>query len=178
MASQRQIQDHKESTQEDSIENGAALQELSDQALEKRKKAKESTKSANSKSDNLDLNYNSKSVKKLDALSLLLQGDLSNMDVDAGIKMVDELRSLVKKSKRPEVEKLAPGMKELSKLLQRKKPNKNDLGELLTELGDQTSNIAAEAELGIQGPLQNLGKQLLKVGLFLGKAEDSEHRLP
>ncbi len=97
---------------------------------------------------------------------------MSNIDVDVVLEMIDKLRKLVQQSKDPEVKKIAIGLKELQKLLQRQELSGKDLGELLTEIGDRTSQIAVEAKMGLQGPLQNLGKKLIKVGLFLCNAED------
>lgn len=164
MASQRQIQDKSESTQADSIENGAAQQELAD-GTKDRKKAETSSKSATD---------DTPESQKLASLSQSLQGDLGTLDPDAALKTIDEFHSLLKSSKQPEAKELASGLKDLQKLLKRKEPSGHDLGELISQLGEQTIEIAADTDKEIKTPLQQLGKQLTKIGRSLSKAEDSE----
>ena len=168
MASERQIQDKRESTQADSIENGAAQQELADRSKDK-KKSEKSSKSATSESKH------DEPAQKLESLSEALQGDISSIDPDVALKTIDELYSLVHKSKQPEAKEIATGLKELQKQLKRKEPSGHELGELIGHLGEQTSEIAAEAEQELKAPLQRLGKQLVKVGRSLAKAEDLHH---
>lgn len=168
MASERQIQDKRESTQEDSIENGAAQQESADRSKDK-KKSEKSSKSATSESKH------DEPAQKLESLSEALQGELSSIDPDATLKMIDELHDLVHQSKQPEAKEIATGLKELQKQLKRKEPSGHELGELIGHLGEQTSEIAAVAEKELKAPLQRLGKQLVKVGRSLAKAEDLHH---
>ena len=168
MASERQIQDKRESTQEDSIENGAAQQESADRSKDK-KKSEKSSKSATSESKH------DEPAQKLESLSEALQGDLSSIDPDAALKMIDELHGLVHQSKQPEAKEIATGLKELQKQLKRKEPSGHELGELIGHLGEQTSDLAAGAEKELKAPLQRLGKQLVKVGRSLAKAEDLHH---
>ena len=168
MASERQIQDKRESTQEDSIENRAAQQESADRSKDK-KKSEKSSKSATSESKH------DEPAQKLESLSEALQGDLSSIDPDTALKMIDELHGLVHQSKQPEAKEIATGLKELQKQLKRKEPSGHELGELIGHLGEQTSEIAAQAEKELKAPLQRLGKQLVKVGRSLAKAEDLHH---
>lgn len=168
MASERQIQDKRESTQEDSIENRAAQQESADRSKDK-KKSEKSSKSATSESKH------DEPAQKLESLSEALQGDLSSIDPDTALKMIDELHGLVHQSKQPEAKEIATGLKELQKQLKRKEPSGHELGELIGHLGEQTSEIAAGAEKELKAPLQRLGKQLVKVGRSLAKAEDLHH---
>ena len=168
MASERQIQDKRESTQEDSIENGAAQQESADRSKDK-KKSEKSSKSATSESKH------DEPAQKLESLSEALQGELSSIDPDATLKMIDELHDLVHQSKQPEAKEIATGLKELQKQLKRKEPSGHELGELIGHLGEQTSEIAGVAEKELKAPLQRLGKQLVKVGRSLAKAEDLHH---
>jgi ABC-type transporter Mla subunit MlaD len=166
MASQRQIQDQRESTQEDSIENGAAQQELADASKEK-KKTDKSSKSATESEDDA-------APTQIESLLQVLQGDLSALDPDAALKAIDELYKVVHQSKQPEAKEIGSGLKELQKLLKRKEPNGHELGELIEHLGAQTNDIAADADKSLKTPLQHLGKQLSKVGRSLAKAEDQQ----
>lgn len=168
MASERQIQDKRESTQEDSIENGAAQQELAD-GTKGKKKSETSSKSADSQSTD-----DSEGAEQLASLSQSLQGDLSALDPDAALATIDVFHSLLKHSKQPEAKELASGLKDLQKLLKRKEPSGHDLGDTIVHLGEQTIEIAADADKGLKTPLQQLGKQLTKIGRSLSKAEDSE----
>lgn len=166
MASERQIQDKRESTQEDSIENGAAQQELADSKATK--KAPEASKSSTAEATG------DESTQKLESLSQALQGDLSTLDPDNALETIDEFQSLLKQSKQPEAKEIASGLKDLQKLLKRKEPSGHELGELISHLGEQTTEIATDADKALKTTLQHLGKQLTKVGRSLSKAEDAE----
>lgn len=166
MASQRQIQDKGESTQTDSIENGAKQQELADGAKETKKTAKTSKSGAES--------TDSQPLQKLESLVSVLQGDLSEIDPDVALKTIDDIHKLVDRLKQPAAKEIASGVKELHKLLKRKDPTGHELGELIGHLGEQTTNIASAAETEFKTPLQHLGKQLTKIGRSLAKAEDTE----
>ncbi|AFY96111.1 hypothetical protein [Chamaesiphon minutus] len=168
MASERQIQDKRESTQEDSIENGAAQQELADETKAKKKSAT-STKSTDSQSTD-----DSEGSAQIASLSQALQGDLSTLDPDTALETIDTFHSLLKQSKQPEAKELASGLKDLQKLLKRKEPSGHELGDLIVHLGEQTIEIAGDVDKGLKTPLQQLGKQLTKIGRSLSKAEDSE----
>jgi hypothetical protein len=168
MASQRQIQDKRESTQEDSIENGAAQQELADGA-KATKKAESAAKSPPASSTE------NPEVSQLESLSKAFQGDLGAIDPDTALATIDTFQTLLKQSKQPEAKEIATGLKDLQKLLKRKEPTGHELGELISHLGEQTIEIAADADKGIKAPLQHLGKQLTKIGRSLSKAEDTEY---
>jgi uncharacterized protein YukE len=164
MASQRQIQDKQESTQADSIENGAAQQEIAD-GTKASKKAESASKSAPD---------DAQESEKITSLLQALQGDLSTLDPDTALASIESFQSLLKQSKQPEAKELASGLKELQKLLKRTEPSGHELGELIGHLGEQTIEIAADADKSLKTPLQHLGKQLTKIGRSLAKAEDSE----
>jgi translation initiation factor 2B subunit (eIF-2B alpha/beta/delta family) len=164
MASQRQIQDKGESTQNDSIENGAAQQEIAD-GTKASKKAESASKSAPD---------DAQGSEQIDSLSQSLQGDLSTLDPDTALESIEAFQSLLKQSKQPEAKEIASGLKELQKLLKRPEPSGHELGELIGHLGEQTIEIAADTDKALKTPLQHLGKQLTKIGRSLAKAEDSE----
>ncbi|WP_309737736.1 MULTISPECIES: hypothetical protein [unclassified Chamaesiphon] len=164
MASQRQIQDKGESTQADSIENGAAQQEKAD-GTKASKKAEPASKSAPD---------DAQGSQKIASLSQALEGDLSTLDPDTALESIEAFQSLLKQSKQPEAKEIASGLKELQKLLKRPEPSGHELGELISHLGEQTIEIAADTDKALKTPLQHLGKQLTKIGRSLAKAEDSE----
>ncbi|WP_373538581.1 hypothetical protein [Chamaesiphon sp.] len=162
MASERQIQDKRESTQPDSIENGAAQQELADRAKETKKAQTSSTSPED------------ESTQQLESLLQSLQGDVSALNPDDALETIDRFQSLLKQSKQPAAKEIASGLKDLQKLLKRKEPSGHELGELIRHLGEQTTDIAADSDKALKTTLQNLGKQLTKIGRSLSKAEDTE----
>lgn len=170
MASQRQIQDKQESTKEDSLGIKDAQQVKSHKVEAKPKKSAKSPKSADS-----DPADDAEPTQKLELLSQLLKGEISDIDPNAALKAIDELHSLLLKVKQPEVKEIATMLKELQKLLKQKEPTGHELGELIGHLGEKTSEIATQSEPGLKTPLQHLGKQLNKLGRSLSKAEDLEY---
>jgi hypothetical protein len=117
----------------------------------------------------------SETSQKLESLLEFLQGDLSSTEPDAALKMVNEWYTFVHQSKQPELKEIASGLKELQKLLKHDEVTGHDLGELLIHLGEQTSDVASEAEKELKTPLQRAGKQVTKVGQSLAKEEDRQH---
>jgi hypothetical protein len=170
MASQRQIQDKRESTQEDSlgIEDAQKVTIHTIEHLPKRAGRPPKMATPNPLTD-------LETVQKLDALTQLLKGEISAIDPDAALKTIDELSNLVQKAKQPEAKEIATGLKELQKLLKQKEPTGHELGELIVHLGEQTTQIADRSEVAFKTPLQHLGKQLSKFGRSLSKSGDLEH---
>jgi hypothetical protein len=171
MASERQIQDKRESTQEDSLGIKDAQQvSITPKAEEKPKRAEKSPKLANP-----DPTDDVEAVQKLESLSQLLKGEISTVDPNAALKTIDALHSLVQTAQQPGAKEIATGLKELQKLLKRKEPNGHELGELITDLGEQTTQIATQSVPKLKTPLQHLGKQLTKLGRSLSKSDDLDH---
>ena len=170
MASQRQIQDKRESTQEDSLGIKDAQQVKSHKVEEKPKKPGKSPKSADPDSAN-----DAEPTQKLELLSQLLKGEISAIDPNAALKAIDELHGLLQKVKQPEAKEIATMLKELQKLLKQKEPTGHELGELIGHLGEKTIEIATQSEPGLKTPLQHLGKQLNKLSRSLSKSEDLEY---
>ena len=113
-------------------------------------------------------------TQALHSLVETLDADLTSIDTEAALGAIDEWYGTLHKSKEPEVKELADGLKELKQLLKGGKATGHDLGEVLSHIGDQTSDIAAAADKGVKTSLQKLGKQLSKAGQALGKAEDKD----
>jgi hypothetical protein len=111
-------------------------------------------------------------LQNLATLSQVLDGDLNAIDPDDALKLVNEWYGSIHDTKAPETKELASGLKELQKLLKHKDVKGHDLGELIGQIGEQTTDLATNAEKAIKTPLQHLGKQLAKVGRSLAKAED------
>jgi hypothetical protein len=113
----------------------------------------------------------SETLQDLDSLTKALQGDLTSIDPEAAIKMIDDWQSLLKQSKDSEFKEIGSGLKELQKLVKSDKVG-HDLGELLVHLGEQTGDVANNADKELKMPVQNLGKQLATIGRSLTKEDD------
>lgn len=113
-------------------------------------------------------------TQELDSLLETLDGDLTTIDTDAALSTIDEWHSTLNKSKEPEFKELASGLKELKQLLKGGKATGHEIGEVLSHIGDQTADIASDADKGLKTSLSKLGKQLSKAGQAMGKAEDQE----
>lgn len=113
--------------------------------------------------------------QELTELMETLSGDLSTIEAEAALEIVDEWYDLLHKAKEPEIKEVSNSLKELKKLLKGDKATGHEIGEVLEKLGEQTNQIAAEAEKGAKAPLQKLGSQLSQVGTSIGKAEDQEN---
>jgi hypothetical protein len=113
--------------------------------------------------------------QELDELIEALNGDLSAIDAEGALGMIDEWYSFLHKSKEPAAKELATSLKELQKLLKSDKADGHEIGEVLEKLGEQTSSAASDAEKGTKTTIQKLGKQLTQAGKAMGKADQQEH---
>lgn len=111
----------------------------------------------------------------LDSLLKALDGDLSAIDSDAAMGLIDQWYDSLHTAKEPNAKALANSLKHLKQLLKGGKATGHEIGETLSEIGEHTTEIADSADKDAKTPLQKLGKQLSKIGLSLGKAEDREH---
>lgn len=118
---------------------------------------------------------NSTDSQELDSLLSALEGDITALDSEATLSLIDEWYGPLHKSKEPEIKEIASSLKELKQLLKGGKATGHEVGEVLIEIGEQTTNVASDADTGLKTLLQKLGKQLTKAGTSLGKAEDREH---
>ena len=143
------------------------------QSQSKQGATKESDKKESDKHTGSD--DHSELMEKLDSLSEVLDGDVSSVAPDAAFALIDEWHSLVQKTKGADFKEVASGLKELQKLLGEEDAG-HEVGELLSHLGTQTSEMSADADKGLKRPLKHLGKQLSKVGMSLAK-EDDRHQL-
>jgi hypothetical protein len=113
--------------------------------------------------------------QEVDELVEALNGDLSAIDAEGALGMVEEWYNFLHKSKEPAVKEMASGLKELQKLLKSGKADAGAIGEILEKIGEQTSSFASEAEKGTKTTIQKLGKQLTQAGKTLAKADEQEH---
>lgn len=132
-------------------------------------------KAADSKAIAADTQSEPDLNQALDALLETLEGDLTEIDTDGALGIIDEWYNFLHKAKQPELKELASGLKELQKLLKSGKATGHEIGEVLVQIGEQTGNFASEADKALKTPLSKLGKQLSQAGTSIGKAEDQEH---
>ncbi len=128
-----------------------------------------------SKKEAVNKTGDSADSQQLDSLLSTLEGDLTTLDNDAVLGLLDEWYGSVHKAKEPEIKEIATGLKELKQLLKSGKATGHEIGEVLIEIGEQTISVASDTDKELKTPLHKLGKQLTKVGSSLGKAEDREH---
>ncbi len=130
---------------------------------------KSSQSNANSSNDNGgDLG------KKIESLHSTLSGDLSKVESEAALGLVDEWYELLHKAKEPEIKELGSHLKQLKQLLKGGKATAHEISEVLSEIGEQTSEYATDADKEVKTPLRQIGKQLAKLGNSLAKAEEHE----
>jgi ABC-type transporter Mla subunit MlaD len=113
--------------------------------------------------------------QELEQLIQLLQGDLSDIDPDSALGLIDQWHGFLSKVKEPEFKELASELKELQKLLKSGKATGHEISETLIHLGESTTEVSSNAEKGSKQPVQRLGKQLRKAGTAIAKAEDQEY---
>uniref|UniRef100_B8HXM2 Uncharacterized protein n=1 Tax=Cyanothece sp. (strain PCC 7425 / ATCC 29141) TaxID=395961 RepID=B8HXM2_CYAP4 len=111
---------------------------------------------------------------EINAFLEFLQTDPASIDLEAAQSRVNDAYELLHRSKQPEVKEISSGLRELKKQLQSNKATGHDLAELLEQIGEQTSDMAAEADKGLRSNLKKLGRQLTKLGHSVSKAEDQE----
>ncbi len=113
--------------------------------------------------------------EELDSLLSTLEGDITALDADAALSLIDQWYGSLHKAKEAELKEIANTIKELKQLVKGGKATGHQIGEVLIEIGEQTTNFGSDASKELKTPLHKLGKQLTKAGTSLGKAEDKEH---
>ncbi len=112
--------------------------------------------------------------QELNSLIEALSGDLTAIDSDAAVALIDEWHDSLNKAKESEIKEIATHLKHLKQLLKGGKATGHDIGEALIQIGEETSHVASNADKEVKNPLQKLGKQLSKIGVSLSKADDRE----
>jgi hypothetical protein len=134
--------------------------------------SKEDTSKKSSQSNgNSTKNDSGDLSQKIESLQSALNSDLSQLDSEAALGLVDEWYDFLHKAKEPEVKEIATHLKQL---LKGGKATGHEISEVLMEIGEQTSNFAADAEKEVKAPLRQVGKQLSKAGNSVAKAEEHE----
>ncbi|MBD2103122.1 hypothetical protein [Leptolyngbya sp. FACHB-261] len=122
-----------------------------------------------SKQDNHQLEISE--IPDLDTLLKTVQGNLTDVDADTAIASIDQWTEVLSQFKDKDLKQIANGLKELKKLLSSGEAEAADIGDVLSQLGQETAGAASEAEEGTQDQLQKVGKALTKAGQSLHKSE-------
>lgn len=112
--------------------------------------------------------------QEIDKLLESMAGDLSSIETESALGLVEQWYNFLHKSKEPEAKELASGLKELQKLLKSGKATGHEISEVLIHIGEQTSDSNID-EKGLKQSVQRLGKQIRKAGTLIAKAEDQEY---
>jgi hypothetical protein len=142
------------------------------------KSNKEEPAAKKSKQDNSDAEDEPEidEAKELDALLEMLEGedDLTEIDPEAAIEMIDEWQELIGKSKDENLKEINNGLKQLKKQLSNDKAKATDIAEVLSQLGEHVDTYANDAERGYKTKLHKLGKTLTKASKSLETEEEEE----
>jgi ribosomal protein L3 len=157
MASQRQIQDKRESTQEDSLGIEDAEQ-VSISAI-----GKQLTKLGRSLSKSEDLDY----LEALDTVVDILEQKPQKIDTKQAMTTIDLWYEILHKSEDSSLKAISIELKDLKQLLKKDKIKSADLSQKMIEIGTLTTAIAATAGRGFKGVINKLGKVLITFGKSL-----------
>jgi phosphopantetheine adenylyltransferase len=136
---------------------------------------KENTSKKSSQSNGNSSNDNGGDLgKKIESLHSTLSGDLSSIESEAALNLIDEWHDILHKAKEPEIKELSSHLKQLKQLLKGGKATAHEISDILSEIGEQTSEYATDVDKEIKNPLRQIGKQLSKLGNSLAKAEEHE----
>jgi hypothetical protein len=102
--------------------------------------------------------------ENLDSLLAMLDDeDLTDMDVDQAIEMIQEWHTILNEVETDGGQEIATSLKRLEKLLN-DNADEADVGEVLTTVGAQVNEFANQAERGYKTKLHRLGKALTREG--------------
>lgn len=105
-------------------------------------------------------------------LDILEDGDLTEIDPEEGISIIDEWHEILNGSGNAELKEIGKSLKQLKKVLSSSKSKPAAIAEALTQLGEQTNSYADNAERGYKTKLHKLGKALTKAGKSLEQQEE------
>ncbi|MBF2075120.1 MAG: hypothetical protein IGS50_15365 [Synechococcales cyanobacterium C42_A2020_086] len=160
-----------ETRKEAASKGGRASRKDGSESVEEAEKA-ESQASKKSAADESELETEGEDLDEL--LELLEEEELTDLDPDEAMELIDDWQGMLSKSKDEELSAIGANLKQLKKLLSSSKTKPTDLAELLTQLGEQTDEYANHAERGYKTKLHKLGKSLNKAGKSLQQELEQE----
>lgn len=113
-------------------------------------------------------------TKEVDHLLQTLEGDLGKVNGQDALNLVERWVGFLGELKDSGTKEVISGLKDLQKVLKGGKATGHDISESLIHIGEQTDEIATDAEKGVKQTLQKLGKQIRKSGTSLAQAEAKE----
>ena len=99
-----------------------------------------------------------------------LQGDITQMDPATAVSNIESWQQQLEASGDQSLQTIASGLGDLRDQLTQTPIDGATVGQTLTNLGDQTTQAAATAEVGVQEQLQQLGSLLSDAGAQLSGA--------
>jgi hypothetical protein len=113
--------------------------------------------------------------EELDSLlTMLEEEDLTDIDLEQAVEMIDEWHGILSKSKDAGLKEIGTNLKQLKKLLGSSKIKEADLAKVMTELGSQVDKFANNAERGYKTKLHRLGKAISGEGKELSSEESAQ----
>ncbi len=113
--------------------------------------------------------------QEIDALIQSLEGDLSAIETESALSLIEQWYGFLHKFKELEVKELASGLKELQRMLKSGKATGHEISEELLYISEQTAEFSSNVEKDLKQPVQRLGKQLRTCGTSIAKVEDQEY---
>lgn len=107
-------------------------------------------------------------------LTMLEDEDLTDIDLEQAVEMIDEWHGILSKSKDADLKEIGNNLKQLKKILGSSKIKEADLAEVKAELGGQVDKAANNAERGYKTKLHRLGKALSSEGKELASDESAK----
>jgi len=93
-----------------------------------------------------------------------LQSGVTNIPPEAAVTNIDGWVQRLRASNEPSLENIADDLQQLRDMLSSGNLDGQSIGQLLTQLGSQTTSAAAQADSSSQSQLQELGRLLSQAG--------------
>jgi len=100
-------------------------------------------------------------------LSILESGNLTELDSDTAVELIDEWHEILSESEESGLKEIGKGLKQLKKSLSASKSKPDEIAEALSNLGEKTEDYANNAPRGYKTKLHTLGKALSNAGKSL-----------
>ena len=155
----------KSSDKQSGKQSGKENQGFAGMDQDKRKQATSKGGSSNnqedSKSQGDQTSADGDESQELDELlSILESGDLTELDSDTAVELIDEWHEILSESEEVGLKEIGKALKQLKKSLSASKSKPDDIAEALSHLGEKTDDYATNAPRGYKTKLHTLGKAL------------------
>lgn len=141
-----------------------------DHAESKAKDDHAESKANGSRADDAEEHDESEELDEL--LELLGDSELTELDPEEGISIIDEWQEILSDSGDAGLKEIGKSLKQLKKVLSSSKSKPDAIAEALTHVGEQTDHYANDAGRGYKTKLHKLGKALSKAGKSLENQEE------